>query len=74
MSKKAYEFAVVLRITADSYYEALITAKNITDFVADDVDASDEGVEARLETEFERDDENQRVLYLHNEECPIIVE
>lgn len=65
---KAYQIPIILLIPADSYQEALDQANEVVNFL--EVDAS---IGVRLETEFERDgsEENQRVLYLHDENKPI---
>lgn len=75
-TKKRYEFPIIVGIAADSYEEALVYAKSITDDLEIESESLDEDITIKLETEFERDgsEENQRVLYLHNENSPIKVE
>lgn len=65
---KAYQIPIILLIPANSYEEALQQASDIVDLIE-----MDSSIGVRLETEFERDgsEENQRVLYLHDENKPI---
>lgn len=64
---KAYQFAIVITVPADNYEEAKEKAGTVVD------DMLDAGIGVSLETEYERDgsEENQRVLYLHDESKPL---
>ena len=72
MSQKYYSIPVILRIPADSYEDAVSTAIAFnnqlgnTDMLFDDC-----GIKGEVETDFEYDNDGQRVLYLHAENDPM---
>lgn len=61
----AYDVALLVTIEADSYEEALGEARMLAEGVA-----SAEELSCSAVLDYERDNEGQRVLYLHPEETP----
>lgn len=64
MADKFYVVAVTMTIPADSYAEAVATATAVVDTMSDTA----QGIE--VVTDYEYDNDGQRVLYLHPENEP----
>lgn len=62
MSDKLYEVAVILTIPAKTYKKAMTAALQIGHDLG-----IDEGVGVRVVVDYERDNDNQRVVYLDDE-------
>ena len=65
MADKMYEIAVILTIPAENYQAALTEALEIGDALS-----LDAGVGVEVVLDYERDNEDQRVVYLPNENNP----
>ena len=65
-SKRLYQYAAIITVEASSYEEGLALANDV------DIQGEPEGIISFEHViEYEKDNEGQRVLYLHSEDKPL---
>jgi len=67
---KVWDVAAIITVQATSYDEAVSMVQDAAEHMLD----GDEALQADVVTNYEHDNEGQRVLYLHAEDDPLLVE